>query len=163
MVYGTSDWSLLRLTSWVWRNNLIFTPELDDIIQLIFFFPFSFRLSISASWWIRVVRGNVFHKILFSETLYLWIRDGYENNMNIKALCSVIIKSRYKVLGWKKRTTEQYTIIIKSYNWRIWSIILFYFFFEIIVLDYTRECPWKGSRLYLLMTVIDPKSETMPI
>ena len=26
--------------------------------------------------------------------------------MNIKALCSVIIKSRYKVLKWKKRATD---------------------------------------------------------
>ena len=26
--------------------------------------------------------------------------------MNIKALCSVIIKSRYKVLEWKKRATD---------------------------------------------------------
>ena len=67
--------------------------------------------------------------------------------MNIKALCSVIIKSRYKVLEWKKRATDAVDnnnkkLKLENLNTLDDSVILlFYFLFEIIVLDYARECP----------------------
>ena len=65
---------------------------------------FSSSLFISASWGKRVVRGNVFQKMLFPVTLSSFINQKWLwEYMNIKAFYNVMIKSVIIIKIGKKR------------------------------------------------------------
>ena len=83
--------SLQRVTSWLWRNNLTFAPDSNDISSQIWFLTPLQVVHISLTMNKGCEVKMIFRRHCFLRfCLNLWIRDGYENDM--KSLFNETIK-----------------------------------------------------------------------